>query len=267
MNFFRFLAMTLVLLISLGGTALAEERLRLATTTSTQASGLLEELLPPFEEQEGIKVDVIAVGTGKALQLGKAGDVDIVMVHAPGLEKKFVEEGYGVNRRDLMYNDFVIVGPPSDPAGIKGMKDADKALKKIADSEETFISRGDQSGTHTKEKHLWDAAGVAPSGQWYLEAGRGMGEVLNMSDQQRAYTLSDRGTFIAYKDKADLQVLVEGDKTLFNPYNIITINPKLHPHINYHNTILLITYLTSPQGQKIIGNYRKLGEQLFYTYE
>ncbi len=267
MKYLHRLSLVLLLFLAVCSTAAAKERLRLATTTSTQNSGLLEALLPPFEQEYGIKVDVIAVGTGKAIKLAEAGDVDIVMVHARSKEDAFVAEGYGVNRRDVMYNDFVIIGPPGDPAGIKGMTAAAAALKKIAAAQARFISRGDDSGTHTKEKGLWKAAGIAPAGDWYIEAGRGMGEVINMADQQLGYTLADRGTYIAYQDKVDLVVLTEGDEKLFNPYGVIAVNPKKHPHVNYDAAMLLIAYLTSPEGQKRIADYQMNGQQLFFIYK
>jgi len=252
---------------ALAAPALAVEHLRLATTTSTENSGLLRVLLPPFEAQAGCQVDVIAVGTGKALKLGEAGDVDVVLVHARSLEDRFVAEGYGVNRRDVMYNDFVLLGPSSDPAGIAGSRDAASALNKIADTGNFFVSRGDKSGTHHKELELWKSADRVPAGAWYLEAGRGMGEVITMATERQGYTLSDRGTYIAYKDKTDLKVLVEGDKRLFNPYGVIAVNPQKHPHVKYDLTMAFIDYLISPQGQAVIADYRKNGEPLFFIYK
>ncbi len=240
------------------------ERLRLATTTSTENTGLLDTLLPAFTGETGIAVDVIAVGTGKAIALGENGDVDLIMVHARSREDKFVSDGFGVNRRDLMHNDFVILGPPGDPAGITNSSGAAEALAKISRSKSDFISRGDDSGTHTKEKELWAASGTAPSGTWYKEAGQGMGAVITMANDLEAYTLSDRGTYLSMKDKTDLTVLVEGDEKLFNPYGVIAVNPALHSDINYEGAMGLIAFLTSPKGQTIIGNFRKNGEQLFY---
>ncbi len=219
----------LLLLLSITGPALSMEHLRLATTTSTENSGLLTVLLPPFEQANDCQVDVIAVGTGKAIKLGETGDVDVILVHARSKEDKFVAEGFGIDRRDVMYNDFVILGPTADPAGIIGSKDATAALAKIAAAQATFVSRGDDSGTHTREKLLWKGAGITPSGHWYLEAGRGMGEVITMATERRGYTLADRGTYIAYKDKTDLVVLSEGDKALFNPYGVIPVNPATAP--------------------------------------
>lgn len=247
--------------------ALATEHLRLATTTSTENSGLLAEILPPFEEANNAKVDVIAVGTGKAIKLGETGDVDVILVHARSKEDKFVAEGYGVVRRDVMYNDFVILGPESDPAGIASANSAAEAMSKIAETKATFVSRGDDSGTHTREKQLWKAAGVEPAGDWYLEAGRGMGEVIIMATERGGYTLSDRGTFIAFGDKTNLKVLVEGDDNLFNPYGVIMVNPEKHPHVKNELAKAFIDYLTSPQAKALITGFRKGGQQLFYVKE
>jgi tungstate transport system substrate-binding protein len=242
----------------------AENRLRMSTTTSTQNSGLLEVLLPPFEKANNVKIDVLAVGTGKALKLGQNGDVDVVFVHARPAEDKFVAEGYGVDRKDVMYNDFVIIGPKSDPDKIKDAKTAVEVFKKISKGKTPFVSRGDDSGTNKKEKAIWKAAGIKPEGAWYLEAGQGMGAVLKIASEKQAYTMTDRGTFIAYEDKIDLPILFQGDKILFNPYGIIAVNPKKHPKAQYAMAKKFIDYVTGPQGQKIIGDYRKKGKQLFY---
>ncbi len=255
----------LVGLILLTGNALASEHLRLATTTSTENSGLLAELLPPFEMANDCQVDVIAVGTGKAIKLGETGDVDVVMVHARSKEDKFVAAGYGVDRRDVMYNDFVLLGPASDPAGIKGLTDVAAAMAKIAETKSTFVSRGDDSGTHSREKQLWKAAGVTPAGDWYLEAGRGMGEVIVMAGERQGYTLSDRGTYLAFKEKTDLQIAGEGDSRLFNPYGVIMVNPQKHPHVKVDLAKKFLDYLTSTQAQTLIAGYRRGGEQLFYV--
>ncbi|KPJ61513.1 MAG: tungsten ABC transporter substrate-binding protein [Latescibacteria bacterium DG_63] len=238
--------------------------IRLATTTSTDNTGLLELLLPPFTKQHGIGVEVIAVGTGKALKLGELGDVDLVLVHDRASEEKFLASGFGVNPRDVMHNDFVIVGPSADPAGIGGMKDAAGAVKKIAQSKSLFVSRGDESGTHSKEKQLWKAAGVNAEGKWYLSAGQAMGAVLMIATEKQAYTLTDRGTYLAFKEKVDLHVLVQGDPRLYNPYRIIAVNPAEHPHVKYVEAITFIAYITSLEGQKIIAGFRIDGEQLFY---
>ncbi len=239
-------------------------RLRLATTTSTENSGLLAVLLPPFEAKTGLKVDVIAVGTGQALKLGEGGDVDVVLVHARALEDKFVADGYGVNRRDVMHNDFIIIGPPSDPAGVRGMGDAAAALKRIADKQAIFVSRGDNSGTHVKEQSLWKEAGLTPSSRWYREAGQGMGPVITMSNDLQGYTLADRGTYLSMKDKVRLSILVEGDPRLFNPYGIIAVNPERFPHVNYLAAMRLIAWMTSAEGQKIIAEFKVGGEVLFF---
>jgi tungstate transport system substrate-binding protein len=236
----------------------------MATTTSTENSGLLSVLLPPFEKEFNVKVDVIAVGTGKALKLGENGDVDVVFVHSREAEDEFVEKGFGVNRRDVMQNDFVVVGPSDDPAGIQGIADITDVLKAIASKEALFVSRGDDSGTHKKERFLWKAAGIKPEGEWYIETGQGMGAALQIADEKRSYCLSDRGTFIAYRKKVDLIVLGEGDNRLHNPYGIIAVNPELHRHAKYVQAMLFIGWVTSVQGQKIIAEYRKDGEVLFH---
>jgi tungstate transport system substrate-binding protein len=258
----------LLFLVALGLVAAAlpadEGRLRLSTTTSTENSGLLAVLLPPFEAKSGLKVDVIAVGTGQALKLGEAGDVDVTLVHARALEDKFVADGYGVNRRDVMHNDFVIIGPAADPAGVRGMKDAVAALKQIASRQATFVSRGDNSGTHVMEKNLWQAAGVTPAGRWYREAGQGMGPVITMSNDLQSYTLADRGTYLSMKSKVRLPILVEGDLRLFNPYGIIAVNPDRFPHVNYFGAMQLIAWMTSVEGQEIIGDFKVGGEVLFF---
>jgi tungstate transport system substrate-binding protein len=239
-------------------------RLRLATTTSTEDSGLLPVLNPPFEKMTGITVDVIAVGTGKAIKLGENGDVDVVMVHDRAAEDKFIAQGFGVNRRDVMHNDFIIVGPLEDPAKIAGLKSTAQAFGRIAAAGAPFVSRGDKSGTNTKELDLWAAAAVKPKGAWYKEAGQGMGTVLTMSNDLKAYTLSDRGTWIALQEKLPtLKVLVEGDSSLFNPYGVIAVNPEKHPEANYMAAMQYIAWVTSVQGQKIIRDYAMKGQQLF----
>ncbi len=260
-------AVCAVLLVLAAMPAGAEERLRMSTTTSTENSGLLAVLLPPFEKQCGCKVDVVAVGTGKALKLGEAGDVDVVFVHARTLEDKFVAAGYGIDRRDVMYNDFVVLGPAADPAGVRKTASAPEAFRAIAAKEIPFISRGDESGTHVKEKEIWAAAGIAPKGAWYIEAGQGMGEVITMATQKRGYTLADRGTYIAFRKKTDLVVVREGDKNLWNPYGIIAVNPKKHPHVKYALATKLIEFVTGPEGRALIAGYKVGGEQLFFLYD
>lgn len=261
------MVLTCVLVLTSGLSA--GERLRLATTTSTENSGLLYELLPPFEKMFNLKVDVVAVGTGKALKLGENGDADVVLVHARNLEEKFIADGYGVNRRDVMHNDFVIIAPSFDPAAINKAKTASEAFKLIAGEKAPFVSRGDKSGTHNKELSLWKNAGVKPSGSWYIESGRGMGEVLIMAHEKGAYTLTDRGTYLAFQKgrKINLPILFQGDPALFNPYGIIAVNPTRHPHINYVKAMALIGWVTSHQGQRIIADFGKdkFGDPLFYA--
>lgn len=241
--------------------------IRLATTTSTENSGLLAYLLPKFEKICACKVRVVAVGTGKALKLGEDGNADVVLVHARAEEDAFVAAGHGVDRRDVMYNDFIIIGPINDPAKIKGEKDVINAMKKIAESKSRFVSRGDESGTHVKEKLFWKAASIKPEEinkpHWYFSAGQGMGEVLAMSGEMRAYTMSDRGTYITYRDKIDLPILVEGDERLYNPYGIIAVNPKKYPDANYKGAMALINWITSKEGQQQIASFKVDGEQLF----
>jgi len=239
-------------------------RLKLATTTSTENSGLLGVLLTPFEEKFGIKVDVIAVGTGQAIKLGENGDVDMILVHARAAEDKFIEEGYGVNRRDVMFNDFIILGPSNDPAEIRSESNVTLALKRISDRKVYFVSRGDDSGTHKKEKVLWQNTKISPEGEWYMEIGQGMGATLQVANERQAYVLCDRGTFLAYKDKIDLIILSEGDPLLFNPYGIMAVNPARYPHVKYIEAMQLIAWVTSVEGQKIIGEYKKEGEILFH---
>ena len=204
-------------------------------------------------------------GTGKALKLGEAGDVDVVFVHARKLEDKFVANGYGVNRRDVMYNDFVLLGPADDPAGVGKAKSASDAYRAISAKGAPFISRGDESGTHQKEKEIWASAGIVPRGAWYIEAGQGMGEVIMMATQKRGYTLSDRGTYIAFRKKTDLVVVRQGDKNLWNPYGIIAVNPKKYPHVKYDLAMKLIDFVTGPEGQSLISGYKVDGEPLFFV--
>ena len=247
------------------GTVYAEPiHLKLATTTSTENSGLLAKLLPPFEEKYNIKVDVIAVGTGAAIKLGENGDVDILLVHAREAEDKFIQDGYGVNRRDVMYNDFIILGPANDPAKIKEEKSAASALVKISNQKSFFVSRGDDSGTDKKEKSLWQIANTIPDGAWYMAVGQGMGATLQIADEKEAYVLCDRGTFIAYRDKIGLIILSEGDPLLFNPYGIIAVNPERFPHVKYMEAMQMIAWVTSIEGQDIIREYKIEGEILFY---
>ncbi|MCS3903685.1 tungstate transport system substrate-binding protein [Methylohalomonas lacus] len=262
MNSLKITLVSLLLVLPLAGQA--QERLRMATTTSTENSGLLAELNPVFEAQYDAVVDVIAVGTGKALKLGENGDVDIVFVHAPQAEQKFVEAGYGVDRTAVMHNDFVIIGPAEDPAGVKQTDTAAEALATIRETRATFVSRGDDSGTHKKEMQLWDKVGIEPAGDWYLAIGQGMGAVLQVAEDRQAYALTDRGTYIAYKDKIELEIASEGDKALYNPYHIIAVNPVKHSHVKYDLATDYIDFVTSEEGQRIIKDYRMQGQQLFY---
>jgi tungstate transport system substrate-binding protein len=274
------------------GLAIAGEKIiKMSTTTSTQASGLLDVLLPELEKDTGVKVKVIAKGTGAAIRDGMDGNVDVIFVHAKAREEKFVQEGYGTRRYAVMHNHFVVLGPPKDPAAIKGITNAADALKKIAIAKAAFVSRGDDSGTHTKEQALWESTGlpleknvqtivkkgkkkeisfINPQGlgQWYLSIGQGMGKALTFADEKQAYILADRGTYIKYKFgrdvPIDLVVLCEGDPALANPYGVIPINPKKHPHVKYNLSKTFAEWLVSGKGQAVIDNYRLLGKQLFY---
>jgi tungstate transport system substrate-binding protein len=246
----------------------AETRIKCASTTSTQNSGLFDYLLPIFEKKAGIKVDVVAVGTGASIEIGKRGDADVVMVHAKELELKAVEEGWFKDRHDLMYNDFVIIGPTDDPLKIKGMKSAVEAFKKIgAQDKVPFASRGDKSGTHTMELGLWKKAGLDPKGQkWYLEVGQGMEKTQRIANEKKAYTLTDRGTWLATKDKDKLEMVVvlEGDPVLFNQYGVMAVNPEKHKQVKYKEAMAFVNWLISPEGQKAIGDFKdKNGNQLF----
>lgn len=259
------LPLALALIFSSAALSLALERLKISSTSSTDASGLFRALNPPFEKRFNCRVDVIAVGTGKALKIASNGDVDVVFVHAREAEEKFIADGYGINRRDVMYNDFLIIGPAADPAGIRGMKDAKEALRKITRTRALFISRGDDSGTHKKELALWEKAEIVPRGTWYSEVGQGMGTVIQIANQKLAYTLADRGTYLAYSENIDLEVLSEGDSDLFNSYGIIAVNPAKFPYVNYFLAMAYIGWVTSVEGQSIIREFGKnrFGEPLF----
>jgi len=242
------------------------QTLILATTTSTEDSGLLAYLLPGFESEYQVSVDVIAVGTGQAIQLGEDGNADVLLVHARAREEEFMQAEHGVRREDVMYNDFVIVGPAGDPAAIRGLADAAEAFKNIAVSQAAFVSRGDDSGTHAKEKSIWAAVGIEPRGDWYLSAGQGMGEVLTMADEGQAYTLSDRATFlIRSRASARLQILVEGDPILFNPYGVIAVNPAKGAHIQADLANAFIDWLVSVPTQEKIAQFgvEEFGASLF----
>jgi len=237
--------------------------IRLATTTSTENSGLLGKLLPEFTKDTGFRVHVIAVGTGKALRLGQDGDVDVVLVHALPSEQKFVAAGFGVKRYAVMHNDFVVLGPDSDPAKVEQAKSLAEAFQRISHSKALFISRGDNSGTHKKENRIWKLAGIEPTGSWHREIGQGMGKAIQMADELGAYTLADRGTWLAYRDMVDLKIVFQGDPSLFNPYGIIAVNPRRYPDINFAGASALINWLTSEKGQQLVGSYRLHGKQLF----
>jgi ABC-type tungstate transport system, permease component len=260
------IAITLSLLLAVPALE-AERFITVASTTSTENSGLFGYLLPKFQEQTGIEVRVVAVGTGQAITLAERGDVDVLLVHHKPSEEKFVAEGFGVKRFDVMYNDFIIVGPKTDPAGIKGMKDAVTAMARIATNKAPFASRGDDSGTHKMELAVWREAGVdvlATSGGWYRETGSGMGATLNTGSGMGAYVLTDRATWISFENKKDLTLLVEGDPRLFNQYSVILVNPKKHPHVKAKDGQAFIDWLVSEAGQKAIDSFKIGGEQLFF---
>jgi len=259
---------TLAVVISSAGCATAQEKsIVVASTTSTKDTGLFDHLLPLFSMKTGITVKVLAVGTGQALDIARRGDADVVFVHAKSAEQTFVAEGHGVKRNPVMYNDFVLIGPKSDPAGIKGLKDVAKALKSIKDKPATFISRGDNSGTHHIELMLWNKdVGIdiqQQSGSWYQPIERGMEATLRIARARDAYALSDRGTWSSFKNKGDLQILVEGDRRMFNQYGVILVNPAKHPNVKHEFGQQFINWLVSPEGQKAIANYKIEGEQLF----
>lgn len=238
-----------------------------SSTTSTQDSGLFGYLLPLFKAKTGIDVRVVSQGTGQALDTGRRGDADVVFVHARAQEEKFVAEGFGLERKAVMYNDFVLIGPKSDPAGIAGTKDIAAALKAIQEKGAPFVSRGDKSGTHSAELALWKIAGIdldAKKGAWYREIGQGMGAALNTAGGMGAYVLADRGTWISFKNRGDLVIAVEGDRRLFNQYGVIAVNPAKHPHVKINDGQAFVNWLVSPEGQKIISDYKIEGQQLFF---
>lgn len=241
-----------------------ELQLRLATTTSTVDTGLLDVLLREFESMYGIKVHVIPTGTGKAIKLGESGDVDCILVHAREAEDAFLAAGHGVNPLDVMHNDFIIAGPANDPAGVKNAGSAIEAMKSIASKKAAFVSRGDESGTHICEKKLWSDANFAEFGKWYLETGQGMGATLTLANEKQAYTLCDRATFLAFQDKIELKLLFEGDAKLRNPYRVIAISPVSHPDTKYVEAMAFAGFLTSREGQKLIAEFRKSGRILFH---
>lgn len=238
-----------------------------ATTTSAANTGLLDYLLPEFQNDVGIQVDYIATGTGRALMHGRNGDVDVVLVHSPTAEEDFVGEGHGVERVPVMWNDFVLLGPPDDPAKVSESEDVAGALRKISETEAPFISRGDDSGTHKKELEIWSQAAVEPNGVWYVEAGQGMGATLTMANDKQAYILTDRGTYLSRVDALELAVAFEDDPLLVNPYSIIAVNPEKHPHVNRSGGERLIDWITSPRAQALIEDYRVNGRQIFHLFE
>jgi tungstate transport system substrate-binding protein len=244
--------------------AAAQEFITVASTTSTENSGLFGHILPMFQEETGIEVRVVAQGTGQALETGRRGDADVVFVHARAQEEAFVAEGYGMQRFDVMYNDFVIVGPGDDPAAVGAAPDAAAAMAAIAAAGASFASRGDDSGTHTAEKNLWSAAGVEPSGDWYLSTGSGMGATLNTAAQVPAYALTDRGTWLSFDNRGPLEIVFEGDDVLFNPYGIILVDPERHPHVKAAEGQAFIDWIVSEEGQSAIASYTVNGEQLFF---
>lgn len=270
MRMMRFFPVALAAVLA-GGLALSaqadDKSIILQSTTSTANSGLYDHLLPKFSEKTGITVNVVAVGTGQAIKNAQNGDGDVLLVHAKPAEEAFVNDGFGVKRFDVMYNDFIIVGPASDPAGVAGTSDVAGALKTIAQKNAVFASRGDDSGTHKKEKSLWMAAGVDPSeasGTWYRETGSGMGATLNAAVGMEAYALTDRGTWIAFKNKGDFKIAVEGDEALFNQYGVILVNPEKHAHVKAEEGQAFIDWILSNDGQQAIAEYQLDGQQLFF---
>jgi len=252
-----------------GESSVGDGELVLATTTSTYDTGLLDDLNPRFQEAFGITVQTISQGTGAAIRTGRNGDADVILVHAREAEDEFLEDGAGLNRRDVMFNDFVVVGPESDPAGIEGIDSAAEAFATVAEEGATFLSRGDDSGTNEKELDVWEKAGVRPSGSWYRETGKGMGDTLVQANQTGGYTLADRGTYLSMRDRIDVAVLVQGPledgpAILENPYGVIPVNPAVHDDVNYQAAMAYVGFLTSPRGQSAIGNYTANGSQLFF---
>ena len=259
----RLVALTTTLFIC--SLSFANESIIVASTTSTQNSGLFGYILPKFKEKTGIDVKVIAQGTGQALETGRRGDADVLFVHNRKAEEKFVTDGFGVNRKDVMYNDFVLIGPKDDPAGLKQSKDVKDAMQRLAKNNALFISRGDKSGTHSAEKRYWSAANVDPkSTKGYRESGSGMGATLNMASGMDAYTLSDRGTWLSFTNRTHLEVVFSGDPAMFNPYGIILVNPSKHKHVKQTSGEAFITWITSKEGRDAIAEYKINGEQLFF---
>lgn len=242
----------------------AQTFITVASTTSTENSGLFGHILPIFQAETGIEVRVVSQGTGQALETGRRGDADVVFVHARAQEDRFVAEGYGVQRFDVMFNDFILVGPADDPAGLRDAADAAAAMAAIAAAEVPFASRGDDSGTHVAEKNVWAAAGIEPAGPWYLSTGSGMGATLNLAAQVPAYVLTDRGTWLSFQNRGPLEILFQGDPVLFNPYGIILVNPERHPHVKAEQGQAFIDWIISDAGQAAIASFTVGGEQLFF---
>jgi len=264
---FLFIGTALAALVATSPLADEDRYITVASTTSTQSSGLFEHLLPKFEKETGIKVRVVAVGTGQALAMGGRGDADVLFVHDKVAEEKFVAEGYGVNRKEVMYNDFVIIGPKTNPAKVIGDDDVLAALKKIKAAQASFVSRADKSGTYAAELRYWNAAGIdiaTEKGPWYKETGSGMGAALNTASGLNAYLISDRGTWLSFKNRGELTVLVAGDKRLFNQYGIMLVNPAKHAHVKKVYGELFVNWVASPVGQRAIADYKINGEQLFF---
>jgi tungstate transport system substrate-binding protein len=255
------------LLLSVAPATLAQKFITIASTTSTEQSGLFKHMLPAFHKKTGIEVRVVALGTGQALDMARRGDADVVFVHAKSAEEKFIADGHGVKRLPVMYNDFVLVGPKSDPAKVAGGKDITEALKKIKTTSAPFVSRGDRSGTHMAEIALWKQSGVdiaAEKGSWYRDTGQGMGPALNTASSMNGYILTDRATWLAFKNRGDLKIVVDGDKRLFNQYGVILVNPEKHTHVKREMGQTFIDWIVSPDGQKNISDYKINGEQLFF---
>lgn len=259
-----FLQVLAVVCTTLAGAHAQDRFITVASTTSTEQSGLFARLLPAFTAETGIEVRVVAQGTGQALKTAENGDADVVLVHDPAAEAKFVEAGWGLDRKPVMYNDFVLVGPASDPARVKGSRDIVASLRKLAEAKAPFVSRGDDSGTHKAERRLWEQAGMEPAGEWYREAGSGMGPTLNVASGMNAYVITDRGTWLNFGNRGELEVLVEGDKRLFNQYSAILVNPARHPHLKAEDGRAFIDWLVSDRGQRVIADFRIGGEQLFF---
>ena len=265
---FRLLLTAFACLLGLAGAHAEDKFITVASTTSTEQSGLFGHLLPLFEQQSGFKVRVVALGTGQALDTARRGDADVVFVHDRAAEEKFVAEGYGVERKEVMYNDFILVGPKDDPAKVRGGHDIVEALKKVEATKAPFVSRGDKSGTHAAELRLWKTAGIdieQAKGPWYRDSGSGMGPALNMAASLGAYILADRGTWLSFKNRGDLEIVVEGDKRLFNQYGVILVNPAKHPHVKAALGQQFVDWLISAEGQKAIADYKINGDQLFFA--